>query len=138
MHGTRLKLKTLESLLLDYIYTCPPGNAGKSSKRREGICLLYIYCIYIVSIVHTVTFTFPGASVHVVKLGIYMVHCIPTWCRSHTHASSTQNFIFLSLSLEPWSVGHERELRLRSRYTGCYNERDVISGISRFCLRGGS
>lgn len=30
------------------------------------------------------------------------------------------------------SVGHERErfASLRSRYTGCYNERDVTSGIS--------
>lgn len=47
-------------------------QANRRSGAKESV-----YCIY-VSIVHTVTFTFPGASVHVVKLGIYMVHCIPT------------------------------------------------------------
>lgn len=56
MHGTRVKLKTLESSRLDYIYiyiyTCPPGSAGKSSKRREGICLLYICIYYIYSYIH--------------------------------------------------------------------------------------
>lgn len=118
--------------LCTYIHVRQEVQANRRSGAKESV-----YCTY-VSTIHTVTSTFPGVSVHVVKLDIYMVRCVPTWCRSHTHASSTQNFIFLSLSLEPWSVGHERELWLRSRYTGCYNERDVISGISRLWLRGGS
>lgn len=70
MHGTRLKLKTLESSRLDYIYVHvrQEMQANRRSGAKESVYYIYIY----IFTVHTVTFTFPGASVHVVKLGIYM------------------------------------------------------------------
>lgn len=73
MHGTRVKLKTLESSRLDYIYTCQEMQANHRSGAKE-----FIYCIYVSTIYTVDTSTFPGASIPVLKLSIYIIHCIPT------------------------------------------------------------
>lgn len=104
-----------------HICTCPPGNAGKSSKRREGICLLYIY----IFTVHTVTFTFPGASVHVVKLGIYMYTAYRLDVRIPTHQARKilSSSLFLS-NHDPWDT--------KENYDYAHVIRDVTMSMTSF------
>ena len=88
---------------------------------RRNLSIIYIY----IFTVHTVTFTFPGASVHVVKLGIYMYTAYRLDVRIPTHQARKilSSSLFLS-SHDPWDT--------KENYDYAHVIRDVTMSMTSF------